>query len=148
MQITITEYTTDSKLHIDVSTLVAGLDKTQEDRILDWSLAPHTDKIFGKCRHRARLVKADKLQMEGPGSPEDAAFLRAEKLKDGTTESRFLDGELVQCWVESTGGAGWIAEQVWGFEMVNGERKYTRRVVVWNNGKVVRTRYVYDYHSR
>ena len=144
-QIIVKEYTTNSKLHIDITTLVAGLDKTQEDRTLDWALASHTDKIFGKCHHRARLVKLATFAMEGPGSAEDAAFLKAEKLQDGTTASRFLGGELVQCWVESTGGGGWIAEQVWGFEIVNGERRHTRRVVVWNAGKVTRTRYVYDY---
>ena len=71
--------------------------------------------------------------------------MRAEKLKDGKTESRFLDDDLVQNCVESVGGAGWKVEQVWGFETINGERRYTRRVVVWNAGKEVRTRIVYDY---
>ncbi|EXJ58791.1 hypothetical protein A1O7_06221 [Cladophialophora yegresii CBS 114405] len=144
--LTVKEYTKDATTHIDVTTVVAGLDKTQEDRVLNWQDAEHVDKIFGKCRHRARLVKISEYHLEGPGSAEDAAFLRGEKLKDGRTDSRFEVDEVVQSWVESTGGgAGWKCEQVWGFEVINGERRYTRRVVVWNAGKVVRTRIVYDY---
>ncbi|KAJ9608007.1 hypothetical protein H2200_008086 [Cladophialophora chaetospira] len=143
--LTIKSYTKDSTLHIDITTVVAGLDKTLEERTLNWTEAEHIDKIFGKCRHRARVVKARDFKMEGPGSAEDAAFLKAEKLKDGKTASRFLGDQLVQSYVESTGGPGWKAEQVWGFEMVGGERRYTRRVVVWKGGKEVRTRVVYDY---
>lgn len=85
--------------------------------------------------------------MEGPGSEEDAAFLRAEKLKDGTTDSKFIDDEHVQSWVVNVDAAGWIAEQDWGFEEVNGERRYTRRVVVWKGEEFQRARIVYDYQG-
>lgn len=58
----------------------------------------------------------------GTGSPpEDAAFLRAEKLQDGRTGSGFLDNEHVQTWAANVEGKGWQAEQVWGFETVRGE---------------------------
>ncbi len=83
--------------------------------------------------------------MEGPGSEEDAVFLRAEKLKDGTTDSRFLDDEHVQSWVVNVDGGGWTAEQNWGFEEINGERRYTRRVVVWKGDHLQKARLVYDY---
>jgi hypothetical protein len=113
---------------------------------LDWSTATHADKIFGNCRHRARLTKTSGFKMEGPGSDEDLAFLKGETLKDGF-KSHFLgdDEMLVQCWAEQSAQPGWKAEQVWGFEMVGSERRYTRRVVVWNQGKAVRTRIVYDF---
>jgi hypothetical protein len=75
----------------------------------------------------------------------DAAFLQAQKLRDGT-DSKFLDDEHVQAWVTNIDTPNsWQAEMLWGFEMINGERRYTRRVVVWKGDKVERARLVYDY---
>jgi len=145
--LTIKSHTKDSHPQINTTTLVAGLDKTQEDRTMNWTDADHADKIFGKCRHRNRLVNAAEYKIEGPGTAEDAAFLRAEKLKDGKTDSKREDGQIVQSYVESIGN-GWKVEQVWGFEIVGGERRYSRRVVVWNGAKSVRTRIVYDYRAQ
>lgn len=55
----------------------------------------------------------------------------------------------VQSWVvnvDQTAAGGWTAEQVWGFEMVDQKRYYTRRVVVRKgDNKVERARLVYDY---
>ena len=84
--------------------------------------------------------------MEGPGSAEDAVFLQADKLKDGTN-SRFLDDEHVQSIVKQIGGGDWTAEQVWGFEEINGERRYTRRLIVWKDGKEEKCRLVYNYRG-
>jgi len=146
--LTIKEYTESSIYHIDITSVASGLSTTQENRTLDWAERDHADRIFGKVQGRSRLFKTGEYQMEGPGSPEDAAFLRAEKLKDGQTDSRFLDNEHVQSWVKNVDGGDWIAEQVWGFEEVNGERRYTRRVIVWKNGQEQRARLVYDYKGQ
>jgi hypothetical protein len=35
--------------------------------------------------------------------------------------------------------------QVWGFQMVNGERRYVRNVVVKNATQKIETKLVYDY---
>lgn len=86
--------------------------------------------------------------MEGPGSEEDAVFLRGEKLKDGKTASKYLDDDHVQSWVQNIDGGDWIAEQTWGFEEINGERRHTRRVVVWKRGQVERVRLVYDFRGK
>jgi hypothetical protein len=145
MQLTIKSYTEGSTTHIDTTTVVAGLDKTQENRTMDWVDADHMDKIFGKCRQKNRLVGPADYKMVGPGTEDDVAFLKAEKLKDGSMDSKREDGQIVQNHVLSVGGAGWQCEQVWGFEVVGGERRYARRVVVWNGPKSVRTRIVYDY---
>ena len=83
--------------------------------------------------------------MDYPGSATDSAFLSAEKLRDGKTDSRFSEEDVLQNFVESIGGATWKCEGIWGFETVNGERRHTRRVIVWNKGKEVRSRLVYDY---
>lgn len=146
--LTIKEYTENSTYHIDITSVASGLSTTQEDRTLDWAERDHADRIFGKVQGRSRLFKTGEYQMEGPGSPDDATFLRAEKLKDGQTDSRFLDNEHVQSWVKNVDGGDWIAEQVWGFEEVKGERRYTRRVIVWKNGQEQRARLVYDYKGQ
>lgn len=82
--------------------------------------------------------------MEGPDSDEDKTFLAAKKLRDGKTDSRFLDHEHVQVWCLGP-DAKWTAEMVWGFEEIDGKRYHTRRAVVRNGDKVERVRLVYDY---
>lgn len=146
--LTIKEYSEESIYHIDITSVASGLSTTQENRTLDWNERDHTDRIFGHVQGRSRMFKTGEYQMEGPGSPEDAVFLRAEKLKDGKTDSTFLDNEHVQSWVKSVDGGNWIAEQIWGFEEVDGERRYTRRVLVWKNGKKQQARLVYDYKGQ
>lgn len=95
------------------------------------------------------MCKTADFKMEGPGTEEDVAFLKAEKLKDGKTDSKFLDEVHVHSYVKNVDAAGgWIAEQIWGFEDVNGERRYTRRIVVWKNGEFRRARVVYDYKGQ
>jgi hypothetical protein len=84
--------------------------------------------------------------MQGPGTADDKIFLKAEKLKDLQTDSRFLEDEHVQSWAVSQGG-GWTAEQIWGFEEIEGKRFYTRRVVVRRGEEVERARLVYDYED-
>ncbi|KIX07493.1 uncharacterized protein Z518_02146 [Rhinocladiella mackenziei CBS 650.93] len=145
--LTIREYTNDGILHIDITSAASGLSTTQEDRILDWQERETKDKIFGTVNGQSRMWKTGEFQMAGPGSDEDATFLRAEKLKDGQT-SKFLDDEHVQSFVTNIAGGDWSAEQNWGFEDINGERRYTRRVVCWKGDKVQRVRLVYDYKGK
>ncbi|EXJ85361.1 hypothetical protein A1O1_05725 [Capronia coronata CBS 617.96] len=146
--ITIKEYKPDAFYHIDATSVASGLATTQENRILDWQTRDHADRIFGKVEGKSRMWKTGELSMEGPGSEEDAAFLRAEMLKDGHTPTKYLDDEHVQSWVINVDGGEWIAEQTWGFEEVNDERRHTRRVVVWKKGNVERVRLVYDFRGK
>jgi len=142
--LTIYEYTKDSNVHIDITSVASGLSTTQENRTLNWKDAEHSDRIFGKVVGKSRLFKLQDFEMQTPGTPEDKAVLKGEKLKDLQTDSHFLEEELVQSWAVSQGG-GWTAEQVWGFEEIDGERFYTRRVVVRKEDEVERVRLVYDY---
>ncbi|KAK5555912.1 hypothetical protein LTR46_005758 [Exophiala xenobiotica] len=141
-------YQQDSVTHLDITTLVSMHLDTQENRTLDWQDNYHLDKVFGNCHHKSRLFKTGQFQMQGPGSTEDAAFLRAEKLLDGTTGSGFLDEENVQTCIRNVGDAGLLTEQVWGFETVNGERRHTMRVVTWAGAIPHRCRVVYDYRGQ
>lgn len=77
-------------------------------------------------------------------------FLQGKHLKDGTTNSNFLEAESLQSYVKSLDeGYEWSAEQVWNFEMIDGKRYYTRRVVVRDSKgeKTERARLVYDYQG-
>jgi len=146
--LTIKEYNQDGQWHIDITSVASGLSTTQENRTLDWQQREHKDKIFGNCEGKSRMWKTGDYKLEGPGSQEDVAFLLAEKLKDGKTDSKFLDDEHVQSWVKNVDAAAWQAEQSWGFEDIKGERRYTRRIVVWRHGDFKRARVVYDYKGK
>lgn len=89
------------------------------------------------------------------GSPEADAqvrkFLTGETLIDGSKSEGFLAEEGEAAFLQSfvvNESAGWTAEQVWGFELVDGERRHTRRVVVVKNGKVASARLVYAFKER
>lgn len=80
----------------------------------------------------------------------DLEFLQGKHLKDGTTNSNFLEPESLQSYVKNQDqGYGWSAEQIWNFETIDGKRYYTRRVVARDNTgeKSERVRLVYDYQG-
>lgn len=111
---------------------------------------PHKDKIFGNVVGRSRLITLSASPFEPceKYSDADLAFLQGKTLKDGKTESRFLDEESVHSYVKNQdSGYGWTAEQVWNFEEIDGKRYYTRRVVVKkaDGSKSEKARLVYDY---
>ncbi|KAL4776629.1 hypothetical protein BDW60DRAFT_213988 [Aspergillus nidulans var. acristatus] len=69
--------------------------------------------------------------------------------KEGVEEEKGgkQDGPVwVHTFVRNLRGNGWTAEQIWGFEVINGERCHTRRIVVANTkGQYVLARLVYKY---
>jgi hypothetical protein len=103
---------------------------------------PHKDKIFGDVEGRSRIFT--EYEKYAPGlTDEDVDFLLGKKLRDGSA-SKFLDPDHLQAFVKSIHN-GWEAEMVWGFEEIKGERRYTRRTVVYKGDKTERSRQVYDY---
>ena len=79
---------------------------------------------------RSRWIKVEDLEGEG-------------FLKEGWDEA----GEKVQSWVVSEENA-WTAEQVWGFEVLDGKRYHCRHVIVRSTKDDDRwkmARLVYDY---
>lgn len=145
--LTIKEYTKDGLIHIDITQVASGLSTSQEDRVLNWTEVPHDDKIFGQLRGKSRMFEKDSFSMAGSGGADDATFLQGLKLKDMSTDTAFVDDEHVQSYVESEKG-GWTAEQVWGFETIDGKKYYTRRVVARKGDKAERVRLVYDYKGK
>ena len=56
------------------------------------------------------------------------------------------EGRFIQTYVESKTD-DWTADQVWGFEMIEGKRYHTRHVLVRNKDDWKLARFVYDYHG-
>ncbi|KAL5340800.1 hypothetical protein BJX70DRAFT_94829 [Aspergillus crustosus] len=156
--------------NIDVDNIVTGgVQGTSELRVTDWKKREHNDTIFGRVEGQSRLLRG--VSANGKVRPhveistnvEDekiGKFLRGEINADGSEAEGFLvdpvgegyvsgaekgeEGLWLQSYVESL-DSGWTAEQIWGFELVNGERYHTRRVVVANNGEYVLARLVYTF---
>ncbi|KAH8695656.1 hypothetical protein BGW36DRAFT_398820 [Talaromyces proteolyticus] len=139
----------------------SGLPGINESRILDWSSSSQENHILGKSDVRARFIQGKRnsegnilpdLDLQIPVEHEMVKkFLIGEVLEDGTPCEGFLvenpqeEGIWVQLYACSH-KAGWTAEQVWGFEMINQERRYTRRLVVANrDGKFQLARLVYNF---
>ena len=131
--LTISEYSSspDNVTHIDISQVATGgVSGTTEKRTLDWAWRDHTDGIFGTVRGRSRWCRLDEVADD-------------DWLKTGWLDP---EGLFVQSYVESQGG-GWTADQVWGFEMVDGRRYHVRHVVVRKGDDWKEARLVYDYQG-
>ncbi|KAL4811283.1 hypothetical protein BDV18DRAFT_129046 [Aspergillus unguis] len=152
--------------HIDVDNIVTGgVQGTSEQRVTDWQRREHNDTIFGKVEGQSRFIRGS-ADAKGNVRPdveictkiEDEKikrFLRGEIGADGKETVGFTadkvgeefgegEGLWLHSWVESVDST-WTAEQVWGFETINGERYHTRRVAVANNGEYVLARLVYTF---
>ncbi|KAJ5924866.1 hypothetical protein N7466_009053 [Penicillium verhagenii] len=144
----------------------AGLGPISESRILDWEeRTPLRDFLFGTRLSRNHLIAGKR----GVGGrilpdlvPETAIhneligqMLRGETPPDGCDGSGFLvegdddEAEDAGLWIHSFDyreDGAWTVEQVWGFEMIGGERFHTRRFVVASKGgKIEMGRIVFSY---
>jgi len=175
--LTISEYTdvdpttSESVVRIDIAqTLTGGLAGTTEKRILSWAEREHKDYIFGHVVGRSRLFRGSKdedgrvwpaVDMQTKhDDPKIEKFLRGEIHSDGSPAEGFLVeepksdmlGEGEGLWLQSfvrNVDSGWTAEQIWGFEMVNGKRFYTRRIVVTSaNGEYILARMLVSFLKR
>lgn len=86
--------------------------------------------MFGNVKGRTKWI-ASKTEIG------DDAFLKS-NWADGEAE------EMVFAYVESL-DKGWTATQVWGFQIVNGERRYARNVVVAKGTERAEIRMIYDF---
>ncbi|KAL6415868.1 hypothetical protein AUP68_00073 [Ilyonectria robusta] len=121
---------TDPVTHIN-TTQSSSLNSTQEDRCFDNIMRDHSDWIFGAVKGLSRWVSLDEIEDE---------FLKKDWLVEGEGKT------LIFNYAESQGN-GWDATQVWGFQTVNNERRYCRRVLVTKGKKRATVFFVYDYVS-
>lgn len=147
--------------HIDITQIAtAGLRGGTEARCLDWRFREVSDWMFGKVRGRSRWIDAASdpvvtgkaVGAAGNDDGENEAWLRKGWL-GGAAEAGGPSGEPnVISYVESVDN-GWVATQVWGFQLVEvkqgdavaQERRHCRNVVVTKGKDVVRIRLVYDW---
>lgn len=119
--------------HIDIVQTVAGIPGTTEQRTLWWKERRHEDYVFGHVVGKSRRCKAEDI---------DEEFLTK-----GWTEDTYQHG-LVQSYVESDtpkSGISWIANQIWGIEDVDDQRRYARHVhFTGPQGQIIKARLLYD----
>ncbi|KAK6430028.1 hypothetical protein LTR95_013824 [Oleoguttula sp. CCFEE 5521] len=129
---TLKQYTDDKGLQkLDLEQLSTGGMKTDEERVLDWEWRDTTDKVWGKVKGRARLIKVDTIT-----DP---------YLKEGWSQD-CLEGEVLENEIESL-TEGWKVLQIWGFAEVDGKRRQIRRVRCNKDKKELKIRLVYDWQA-
>lgn len=107
---------------------------TTEEYILDGEWRTNKDSFFGNVSGRSRWVSVE----EGK---------RSVVIEEG--EGKWIEGDSEGQLIFAEGkkeGGDWEASHLWGFEIVDGERRHTRRVRVTNDkGEELRVRMVYDF---
>ncbi|KAI9367379.1 hypothetical protein BJX61DRAFT_547544 [Aspergillus egyptiacus] len=144
-----------------IFSLSGNLAGARETVVADWTVRDHYDYAFGATQHQIRCVRG-RPDEEGKMYPDfeiqsqikderARKFLRGEVLQDGSrSEWCVSDGKDV--WVHTFARsvrAGWTAEHIWGFEVIDGTRYHTRRVVASNEkGQWAAARAVYRFVPR
>ncbi|KAH7129220.1 hypothetical protein EDB81DRAFT_697352 [Dactylonectria macrodidyma] len=121
---------TDPAIHLN-QTQSTSLTATKEERCLDNETRDHSDWIFGAVKGNSRYVSLDEIEDE---------YLKKDWLIEGEGKTLIFSYAVSQ-------GNGWDATQVWGFQTVNGERRYCRRVLATKGKKRATVFFVYDYAS-
>ncbi|KAJ6574967.1 hypothetical protein B0H19DRAFT_1254600 [Mycena capillaripes] len=115
-------------------TLTGGIPGTREERILSWTERSTNDSLFGYVIGKSRRCQVSEL---------DEEFLK----KDWTADT--IEHGVIQSYVISDtaqSGTTWIANQAWGIQEINGERRYARNVKFTGpKGEDVEALLVYDY---
>lgn len=108
-----------------------------EERWLDWQDREKDDSIFGKVSGKARWINISEVT-----DPHLKKDLHKESLDAA-------NGEVIETWTTSVGlkGEQWTADQIWGFAIINGQRRYVRNIVVKRGDKTQNIRTVYDYQG-
>lgn len=123
---------TETFTHIDIEQSASGLSSTTENRCADNTYREHSDWLFGNVKGKTDWTSV--------------ASIDDEYLKKGWIVASDDAKELIHSHVESL-DAGWTADQVWGFQTVDGERRYCRNILIQKDGERVEFRLIYDYSS-
>ncbi|KAL9058471.1 MAG: hypothetical protein Q9162_001767 [Coniocarpon cinnabarinum] len=118
-----------TKYNIDQST-TANIPAVKEEWITDWEFRESKDPVMGKVKAKAKWTE--------PKDVEDGDFLAGSWLDEGK--------EQIEAFVESPEG-GWTAHQIWGFEELQSQRMFVRRVVVKKDQQVEKVKLIYDYQG-
>jgi len=119
---------------IDIAqTLTGGLSGTTELRTLDGIEREHQDDIFGSVIACSCRVPVEELKEEW--------------LKNGWSEDTLAQPLIRTVGKSNTEKSGltWTAEQTWGFQIINGEKRYARGIYFFTPDEVIKIRLIYDY---
>jgi hypothetical protein len=131
----------DGRTHIDIEqTATGGIRGTTELRVLDWTTRSHSDHIFGNLSGKSRWVSIDNPEI--PDQFLKEGWLEGEEENGGPNGERHIESFVIN---EEN---GWTAEQIWGFAIVDGQRYYTRRVVVAKGEEKRMVRFVYNWEGK
>ncbi|KAM5471941.1 hypothetical protein MauCBS54593_003348 [Microsporum audouinii] len=116
---------------IEVDNIVGGgaLGRSKETRQLDWNAIERQHTSFGNIRSRSCWIELHAIT--------DAFLLRG-------WEGELNVGGLIFSRVESI-DHGWIQEQVWGFQEIDGQKRYVRRIVIIKGEQRREARFVFDW---
>ncbi|GAP91654.1 hypothetical protein SAMD00023353_6900130 [Rosellinia necatrix] len=155
--INVRQYTDEAgTVHIDIDMTASGLTGTREARTLDWTPREHKDWLFGRLHGRSRFATADEVAalVATPDAQArrdrwaDDDFLAQDWIADADAdaEGKGPNGEpLIIAHMDAD--AGWRATQIWGFQIIGGERRYVRNVVVAKGEKFESFKMIYDFVS-
>ncbi|THH06945.1 hypothetical protein EW145_g3726 [Phellinidium pouzarii] len=122
--------------HIDITQIgTGGFGGNREERILTWQVRSVDDPVFGPVVGKSRRIMVEDIEdnwhKEG-WLPDTAEQGNIESLSESDTPKT---------------GTTWIADQIWGFAEINGERRYTRRVhFTGPGGEDIKAVLTYDYN--
>jgi len=124
--------------HIDIEqTVTGGFKASPEYRTLDWTWRGSDNNLFGSTLGRSRRLPL--------------ADVTDEYLNSGWLPDVSRDG-AIEAYAESDkekNSYSWKSDMVWGFEDINGERRYTRKIrFTVPDGENITARLVYDYVGR
>lgn len=120
---------TDPVTHIEITQTASGLKSTQENRCVDDTFREHDDWLFGNVKGKSKWLKLDEIEDVYLSDNWDA------------DNEQFLWSH-----VESLGN-GWTADQIWGFQTIDGERRYCRNILITKDDERAEFRFVYDFEA-
>jgi len=123
------------------SIAIAGLSEEKEVRFLDGRETFHSSALFGTSSARSRLVNLSTANSID-GKPLDP-LLAQNFLQEGEPGG---DNNLLDLIVHQT--KGWVMEQIWGFGIVNDERRLMRKMVIRKGDEVAYITAFYDWKGR
>jgi len=123
---------------IDIDQVLSGgMTGSKEERTLDWEPREKNDSTFGHVVGRTKRMSVDEIDNE---------YLKQGWLPDT------VDTGVIYSYVESDtpkSKTTWTARQIWGFEEIDGQRRYVRHVKFTGpKGEDIEARLVYDYSGK
>ncbi|PHH54280.1 hypothetical protein CFIMG_003905RA [Ceratocystis fimbriata CBS 114723] len=126
--------------HLAPVRFMPSIKGTRENRCLDGLTRSHEDHIFGKVEGYSKFLERSEINdvdLEKNWAPEDEERAGPENKAHILSFVRNLDE-----------GKGWEATQIWGFQIVDGQRRYCRNIRVTKPGaQTLYARLVYDYKA-